>query len=384
MIEKKSNKFKIAIIVGTRPELIRLSRVIDVLSQNLGQVLIHTGQNYDFELNEIFFRDLKIKKPDYFLEVDTSSLGNTLGDTLIKVEKVLIKESPDAVLILGDTNSSISAIISKRMHIPIYHMEAGNRSFDFNVPEEINRRIVDHISDFNLVYTEHSRRHLIAEGIDHRRIYLTGSPMFEVLHYFSQYIDNSTILNELQLQPKKYFVVSIHREENVDNPTILKSILSIFELIIKKFKLPIIVSTHPRTRKRINQLENFTLGKSVKFLNPFGFFDYVALQKNAYCTISDSGTISEESSILGFPAITIRNSMERPEALDVGSVILTGFDKNIILQSIQMIVDQVCKNNERKHIPQEYQIRDTSYRVLNLIVGTAKLSNMWYGINQKH
>ena len=301
MVEKNLISFKIAIIVGTRPELIRLSRVIDVLSQNLDQVLIHTGQNYDFELNEIFFRDLKIKKPDYFLEVDTSSLGNILGDTLIKVEKVLIKESPDAVLILGDTNSSISAIISKRMHIPIYHMEAGNRSFDFNVPEEINRRIVDHISDFNLVYTEHSRRHLISEGIDHRRIYLTGSPMYEVLHYFSQDIDSSTILNELQLQPKKYFVVSIHREENVDNPTILKSILSIFELIIKKFKLPIIVSTHPRTRKRINQLKNFTLGKSVKYLNPFGFFDYVALQKNAYCTISDSGTISEESSILGFP-----------------------------------------------------------------------------------
>ncbi|MBI87030.1 MAG: UDP-N-acetylglucosamine 2-epimerase (non-hydrolyzing) [Candidatus Marinimicrobia bacterium] len=376
-------KFKIVTIVGTRPELIRLSRVIDVLDQNLNHVLVHTGQNYDYELNEIFFRELKIKKPDYFLNVDTSSLGTILGDTLIKAEKVLIKESPDAVLILGDTNSSISAIISKRMHIPIYHMEAGNRSFDFNVPEEINRRIIDHIADFNLVYTEHSRRHLIAEGIDHRRIYLTGSPMFEVLDYFSKNIDNSVILKELRLQPKKYFIVSMHREENVDNTKNLQSILSMLELLIKKYNLPIIVSTHPRTRKRINQLKNFKSDKNIKFLKPFGFFDYVTLQKYAYCTISDSGTISEESSILKFPAITIRNSMERPEVLDAGSIILTGFDKEIILQSIQIIVEQNRKDSIDKNVPQEYQIQDTSFRVLNLILGTAKLSNLWYGINKK-
>ena len=379
-MKKTKSDLKIMTIVGTRPEIIRLSRVISKLDSNLNHLLVHTGQNYDYELNEVFFKELEIPKPNYFLGVNTTSLGNVLGDTLIKIEPVLLKENPDAIIILGDTNSCIAGIMAKRLHIPIYHMEAGNRSFDLNVPEEINRRIIDHIADFNLAYTENSRRHLLSEGLHHQRIYLTGSPMNEVLRYYSDKIENSSILNILSLESRKFFVVSMHREENVDNPQILRAIISILNQLAAHFDLPIIVTTHPRSRKRMKAIKDLDIDKRISFLKPFGFLDYVKLQKNALCVISDSGTISEESSILGFPAITLRNSMERSEALDAGSIIITGFNTDIVMSSIRVVIDQHKENNHSRSFPTEYFITNTSKRVLNLILGTTMLSNKWAGV----
>lgn len=393
---------KIVTFLGTRPEIIRLSRVMPLLDQYTNHIIVHTGQNYDYELNEIFWKELELRKPDYFLDADTSSLGATIGDIFRKSEEVLKKEMPDAVLVLGDTNSCLAAYIAKRMHIPIYHMEAGNRCFDQNVPEETNRKIIDHIADFNLVYTEHARRHLLSEGLPHRRIYLTGSPMREVLDYYLPKINKSDILEKLNLEKNNYFVVSIHREENVDNQENLEQILETLNQIAESYQLPIIISTHPRTRKRIESLHPslithhsslltlhpspFTANSSpithhplLRFHKPFGFIDYVQLQKNAKCVISDSGTISEESAILNFPAITIRNSMERPEAIDTGTIILTGFDYKTIMNSIKVTIDEFV-NRKNKDIPDEYKISDTSWRVLKIIIGTAKLSNKWEGI----
>lgn len=393
---------KIVTFLGTRPEIIRLSRVMPLLDQYTNHIIVHTGQNYDYELNEIFWKELELRKPDYFLDADTSSLGATIGDIFRKSEEVLKKEMPDAVLVLGDTNSCLAAYIAKRMHIPIYHMEAGNRCFDQNVPEETNRKIIDHIADFNLVYTEHARRHLLSEGLPHRRIYLTGSPMREVLDYYLPKINKSDILEKLNLEKNNYFVVSIHREENVDNQENLEQILETLNQIAESYQLPIIISTHPRTRKRIESLHPslithhsslltlhpspFTANSSpithhplLRFHKPFGFIDYVQLQKNAKCVISDSGTISEESAILNFPAITIRNSMERPEAIDTGTIILTGFDHKTIMNSIEVTIDEFV-NRKNKDIPDEYKISDTSWRVLKIIIGTAKLSNKWEGI----
>ena len=375
------SKLKVITIVGTRPELIRLSRVIARLESSLEHILVHTGQNYDYELNEIFFKEMKISQPKYFLNIKTASLGQLIGEIIIKIEPILIKERPDAVLILGDTNSAISSIIVKRLKIPIYHMEAGNRSFDLNVPEEINRKIVDHIADFNLVYTENSRNHLLSEGLPHRRIYLTGSPMNEVLAYYKKEINNSNVLNRLSVEKNKFFIVSMHREENVDNKHNLRLIVKLLNHLAEKYNLPVIVSMHPRTNKNLNSLgKNLKLKNNVKFKKPFGFFDYVNLQKNALCVISDSGTICEESAIMGFPAITFRNSMERPEALDAGSIIITGFDIDIIMTSIDIIINQINDGHTEKSIPQDYLIKDTSRRVLNLIVGTSRLSNKWHGI----
>ena len=376
----KKSQLKVATIVGTRPEIIRLSSTIKLLDKHLDQVFIHTGQNYDYELNEIFFKDFNLRKPDYFLEVDTSTLGHVLGETLIKSEEVLKKEAPDAVLILGDTNSSIAGIIAKRLRIPIFHMEAGNRSFDMNVPEEINRKIIDHIADFNLVYTEHARRHLLSEGLPHRRIYLTGSPMKEVLNDNLKGIQSSAILQDLKLEKKKYFVVSVHREENVDNTENLQQIVGLLNYLADEYKIPVIVSTHPRTKNRLKELSDSASNPNIKFLKPFGFFDYVNLQMNALCTISDSGTISEESAILSFPAISLRQSMERPEAQDAGTIILTGFDKEVVSSSIRTVI---AEHNASKYtrIPSGYEIDNTSWRVLKLILGNAKLSNKWWGIN---
>jgi len=372
-------KLKVITIVGTRPEIIRLSRIMTLLDQYTNHIIAHTGQNYDYELNEIFFKDLELRKPDYFFNIDTSSLGSAVGDIIKKSEEVLRKEKPDALLVLGDTNSCLSAYMAKRMHIPIFHMEAGNRCFDFNVPEEINRRIIDHIADFNLVYSEHARRHLISEGLPHRRIYLTGSPMNEVLNYYLPKIKKSKILKELLLKPKFYFIVSVHREENVDNPENLKKILNVLKTLSNFYNYPIIVSTHPRTRKRVENLNKLKNDKNIKFHKPLGFIDYIFLQLNAACTISDSGTISEESAMLSFPAISLRESMERPEAQDAGSIILSGFDENIVLQSINAVINQV-KNFKRLDPPLEYKIDNTSWRVLNLILGNTKLSNIWNGI----
>lgn len=374
----KSN-LKVVTIVGTRPEIIRLSRVMAVLDKYLDHIIVHTGQNYDYELNEIFYQDLQIRKPDYFLNVDTSSLGITVSDIIKKTEDVLKKEKPNALLVLGDTNSCLSAYIAKRMHIPIFHMEAGNRCFDLNVPEEINRRIIDHIADYNLVYTEHARRHLISEGLPHRRIYLTGSPMYEVLMHYKNKIDGSSVLKKLKLEKKKYFVVSTHREENVDNAENLKKIINILNSLAKSYKCPVIVSTHPRTAKRIEKLKEIKIDKKIQFLKPFGFTDYISLQKNALCAISDSGTISEESAILNFPAISLRNSMERPEAQDVGSIILSGFETENVLNSIKIEINEYSQNLA-KQIPYEYAISNTSIRVLKLIQGLSKISNIWWGI----
>jgi len=377
-MNKKIKTIKVMTIVGTRPEIIRLSLIISLLDKYLNHIFVHTGQNYDYELNQIFFNDLKIRKPDYFLQINTSTVGNSYGDTLIKTEKVLLKEKPDAVLILGDTNSSIACIIAKRLKIPIFHMEAGNRCYDMNVPEEMNRIIIDHISDFNLVYTEHARRHLLTEGLPHRRIFLTGSPLQEVIHHYINYIDNSYILNKLKLLPNKYFLVSSHREENVDNTDNLKTIFYSINKLVNIYNVNAIVSTHPRTKIRLSKI-NLSLDPRIIFFKPFGFFEYICLQKNALCTISDSGSICEESAILNFPAVTIRNSMERPEALDSGSIILTGIDIENILSSVHLAIQEKqlsCKNS----IPIDYTIENTSWRVLKLILGTAKLSNKWSGI----
>lgn len=373
------NRLKIVTVVGTRPEIIRLSRTMSLLDKYINQVILHTGQNYDYELNEVFWNDLELRKPNHFLEIDTSSLGASVGDIMRKTETVLKSEKPDGLLVLGDTNSCLAAYMAKRMHIPVFHMEAGNRSFDFNVPEETNRRIIDHIADFNLVYTEHARRHLISEGLPHRRIYLTGSPMREVLDYYKPKIDQSNIRSQLHLETNKYFVVSTHREENVDNPENLKKILIVLQQLADKYQFPVIVSTHPRTKKRLEQLEEVNANNKIQFLKPFGFLDYVNLQMNALCTISDSGTISEESSILGFPAISLRQSMERPEAQDTGSIILTGFDPEVILNSISLSVNEKTER-KIKSVPEDYQIQDTSWRVVKLIMGNTRLSNLWRGI----
>jgi UDP-N-acetylglucosamine 2-epimerase (non-hydrolysing) len=389
---------KVLTIVGTRPEIIRLSRTMARLDEHLNQVIVHTGQNYDYELNEIFWNELELRKPDYFMNADTSSLGSTIGDILKKTEEILKLEKPDALLVLGDTNSCLSAYMAKRMHVPIFHMEAGNRSFDFNVPEEINRRVIDHISDFNLVYTEHARRHLISEGLPHRRIYLTGSPMREVLDYYKTKIDSSDILNQIssihhpasgiqhpassiQHPASPYFLVSTHREENVDNPSNLLKIVTLLNRLATDYGFPVIVSTHPRTRKRLESLPEFHPDERIHFLKPFGFLDFVHLQQHALCTLSDSGTISEESSMLSFPAISLRQSMERPEAQDAGTIILTGFDPQRVLDAVQLTINE-HKTHPYTQIAQDYTIANTSWRVLKLIMGNAGLSNRWHGIDE--
>lgn len=366
---------KVMTILGTRPELIRLSRVIARLDTTVDHVLVHTGQNYDFTLNDVFFHDLAIRKPDYLLGVDTSSLGRVLGEILIKTEEVLLKERPDAVLILGDTNSSIAAIIAKRLRIPVYHMEAGNRCFDENVPEETNRRLVDHVADFNLVYTEHARRNLLAEGLHPRRILLTGSPMREVLLHHLEQFKRSTILETLQMTPQGYILVSAHREENVDNPTRLGQLLDCLEATSQTFDLPILVSTHPRTRKRLDDLGRHVSG--VVFHKPMGFIDYVRLQQEAFCVLSDSGTISEESSILGFPAVTLRDSIERPEALDTGSIIMTGLDANDVVDAVEVVVRD---HTAGAVVPNDYAIANCSERAVRFILSTHRRHAQWAGL----
>ncbi|MBN8458962.1 MAG: UDP-N-acetylglucosamine 2-epimerase (non-hydrolyzing) [Verrucomicrobia bacterium] len=383
MTESKS-KLKIVTVVGTRPEIIRLSRTMALLDQHLNQVIVHTGQNYDYELNEIFWQELELRKPDYFLNVDVSTLGASVGDIIRKSEEVLRKERPDALLVLGDTNSCLSAYMAKRLHIPIFHMEAGNRCFDQNVPEETNRRIIDHLADFNLVYAEHARRHLISEGIPHRRIYLTGSPMKEVLDHYRPKIDKSTALQQLNLEPGGYFLISTHREENVDQPDNLERILAVLNRLAETYGLPVIVSTHPRTRKRVEALADYKPNSLIRFMKPFGFIDYVHLQRHAKCVVSDSGTISEESSILSFPAISLRQSMERPEAQDAGTIILSGFDSEVILQSIELVVREFEMRGPYPAIAADYSIDNTSWRVLKLIIGNARLSNIWAGVTNGH
>lgn len=378
-------RLKVTTVLGTRPEIIRLSRVMARLDAYTDHQIVHTGQNWDYELNELFFTDLGVRKPDHFLGVDTSSLGAVLGGILVGVEQVLKAQRPDALLVLGDTNSAIAAIMARRMKIPVYHMEAGNRSFDRNVPEETNRRLVDHISDFNLVYTEHARRHLLSEGMQHRRIYLTGSPMREVLDHYRNLIAKSDILTRLELSAGDYFIVSIHREENVDSKARLTMLVEALNRIAEQYRMPVIVSTHPRTRKRLDALSDATLNPLVRYLKPFGFHDYNHLQMHARCAVSDSGTIAEESSLLHFPAITPRDAIERPEAMDTGNIIVTGLDPDAILSGIEAAVAFHMEGSGSEAealptIPEDYQIANTSERVVKLILGTARLSNGWDGI----
>lgn len=376
-------RLKVMTILGTRPEIIRLSRVMARLDDFTDHVIVHTGQNWDYELNEVFFEDLGVRKPDHFLGTGGGTLGETLGKILSQSEKVLAEERPDAVVVLGDTNSAISAIMARRMKIPVYHMEAGNRSFDRNVPEETNRKLVDHISDFNLVYTEHARRHLLSEGIQHRRIYLTGSPMREVLDHYRERIEASDVLSRLELNDRGYFIVSLHREENVDSVERLSALVDALNQIAVQFDMPIIVSTHPRTRKRLDALSDLALDDRVQWMKPFGFHDYNKLQMRAFCAISDSGTIAEESSMLGFPAITPRDAIERPEGLDVGCLIMTGLNSNTILDGIAAITRGFADRNAASlthPVPADYCITNTSERVVNLVLGTARLSNSWDGI----
>lgn len=377
------NMLKVMTILGTRPEIIRLSRVMAMLDTYCDHKIVHTGQNWDYELNEVFFEDLGVRRPDYFLSTGGGSLGETLGKILIESEKVIRTEKPDAVLVLGDTNSAISAIMARRLKVPVYHMEAGNRSYDRNVPEETNRKLVDHISDFNLVYTEHARRHLLSEGIHHRRIVHTGSPMREVLEHYRSKIAGSDILSRLNLIAQGYFIVSLHREENVDNSTRLEALVTALNTLADKYQKPVIVSTHPRTRKRLDAMGKHALNKRVQWMKPFGFHDYNNLQMNAFCAISDSGTIAEEASILGFPAVTPRDAIERPEGLDVGCIIMTGLDSDTILHSVDTVTRMFAERTAKgiSHpVPADYCVSNTSERVVSLIIGTARLSNAWDGI----
>ena len=377
------NKLKVMTVVGTRPEIIRLSRVMARLDSHVDHRIVHTGQNWDYELNEVFFSDLGVRKPDNFLGVDTSSLGTVLGGILIETEKELKAHRPDALLVLGDTNSAISAIMARRLKIPIYHMEAGNRSYDRNVPEETNRKLVDHISDFNLVYTEHARRHLLSEGVHHRRIYLTGSPMREVLDHYRPMIEASDVLSRLSLEPGRYFIVSLHREENVDSKERLGQLVAALNTLAERYDYPVILSTHPRTRNRLEALDRRALDKRVRDLKPFGFHDYNHLQMNAFCAISDSGTIAEESSMLDFPAITPRDAIERPEAMDTGNIVVTGLDTDTITGAVELVTSIHAERRaagEHCPIPADYSITNTSERVIKLIAGTARLSNGWDGI----
>jgi UDP-N-acetylglucosamine 2-epimerase (non-hydrolysing) len=369
----------IVTVVGTRPEIIRLARVIPRLDEVMTQVLVHTGQNHDPQLSEVFFRELAIRGPDRYLEIDTSSLGAMLGDTLRGIEKVLLEVKPDAFLVLGDTNSAIAGLMAKRMQIPVYHMEAGNRSFDENVPEETNRRFIDHIADFNLPYTENARRNLLAEGLSPRRISLSGSPMREVLDFYREAIDTSDILSRLGLTPQEYFVVSAHRQENVDAPSRLKDLLDSLRGVHETWGHPVLVSTHPRTRKQLQAIAGFDSIPGVQFHDPFGFLDYCKLQMNAACVLSDSGTISEESTILGVPAITIRDSMERPEALDSGAIVMTGLRRDEVLLGIE---EARSGYRTPRAIPAGYEVDDTSRRVVRFILSTISRHHAWAGIRR--
>ena len=359
---------KIMTIVGTRPEIIKLSRVISILDKHLDHILVHTGQNYDYELNGIFFDEMGIRKPDYFLEAVGSNLAHTIGNVIIKADDVFEKEKPDALLLLGDTNSCLAAIAAKRRKIPIFHMEAGNRSFDLRVPEEINRKIVDHISDINMTYTEHARRYLINEGLHAETIIKTGSPMKEVLNFYSDKIETSDVLARLQLQKNGYFLVSAHREENLDNESNFNHLLQSLHAIDQRYNKPVIVSTHPRTRKKLENENLAAIDRRIQFLKPLGFFDYIKLQTNAACVISDSGTITEESSILNFPAVTIRQAHERPEGMDEGTLIMCGLEEENVLRSIDIVITQFADQTSSLRIISDYDVDNVSSKVLRIIL----------------
>ncbi len=361
-------KLKVMTIVGTRPELIKLSAVIVELDKQVDHVFVHTGQNYDYELNEIFFKDLGLRKPDHFLEAAGQSAAETIGKVIIEVDKVLEKVQPEALLLLGDTNSCLAVIPAKRRKIPIFHMEAGNRCFDQRVPEELNRKIVDHLSDINMPYTDHARRYLLAEGLPAETIIKTGSPMAEIFSIHQNAIDTSDVLSRLELEARNFFVVSAHREENVDTQENLEAILDSLNAICEQYNFPIIVSTHPRTRKRLDELAGTVkINPLIQFIKPLGFFDYVRLQKDAYCTVSDSGTITEESNILNFPAVTIRQAHERPEGMDEAAVIMCGLKRDRVLQAIEVAADQWSASRTFDLVA-DYAPENVSKKVLRIIL----------------
>ena len=367
MPKNANTKLKVMTIVGTRPELIRLSRIIPKLDQYCDHTLVHTGQNYDYELNQIFFEELGIRKPDIFLEAAGETAAQTIGQVIAASDIALEKIKPEALLLLGDTNSALSAISAKRRKIPIFHMEAGNRCFDFRVPEEINRRLVDHISDINLPYTAIARDYLIAEGIAPDQIIKTGSPLREVLDFYAPQIESSKILNTLGLNKEQYFVVSAHREENVDSPQNLRSLVDLLNSVASQFQLPIIVSTHPRTQARLDVLA-LTVNPLIKLMKPFGFFDYVALQKNARCVLSDSGTITEESSILNFPALNIRQAQERPEGFEEGAVMMVGMNLERIITGLNILQSQARDSQRQLKMVTDYAIDNVSDKVIRIIL----------------
>lgn len=356
---------KVMTIVGTRPEIIRLSRVMCRLDELFDHKIVHTGQNYDFELNQIFFDQLNIRKPDYFLGAAAATAASTIARGIERVDEVLATECPDSVLVLGDTNSCLSVVAAKKRHIPIFHMEAGNRCFDSRVPEEVNRKIVDHTSDINLAYTEHARRNLLAEGLPADQIFITGSPMAEIINHHQHGINNSDVLRKLSLTKNEYLVASFHREENVDEKVRLQQIVESLNSIATSFKLPIVLSTHPRTKKRLADLGS-QLHPLIQEMKPFGFFDYVRLQKDSFCTISDSGTITEEAAIVGFPAITARDTHERPEGMDAGVLVMTGIDANTMIDGIN-IARNYFDSHSLRNTPSSYQDLDVSWRVAKLI-----------------
>lgn len=367
------SKLKLMTIIGTRPEIIRLSAVIKKADQYFDHVLVHTGQNWDFTLNEVFFRDLGLREPDHFLGATGENLGETMGNIIAKSYEVLASERPDALLVLGDTNSALSAIGAKRLKVPIFHMEAGNRCWDWNVSEMINRKIVDHISDINLPYTEHSRRYLLNEGIDGKTIFVTGSPMTEVLRDHQREIDASKVLDELGLEPNGYILVSAHREENIDNESNFFSLMNSINAIAERYDMPVIYSTHPRSQKFIDQRE-FEFDPRVRNLKPFGFMDYNKLQQQAYCVLSDSGTLSEESAILGFAGVLIRTSTERPEVLDKGTVVIGGIEEQTIEQGIELAVT-MRDNQEERAMPLDYLDTNVSVKVCKIVQSYTDIVN---------
>lgn len=357
--------FKVLTIVGTRPEIIKLSRIIDELKKKLDHVLVHTGQNYDYELNEIFFNDLGVPKPDYFLNAAGASAAETIGNIISSIDEILATVNPDAILLYGDTNSCLSVISAKRRKIPIFHMEAGNRCFDQRVPEELNRKIVDHLSDINMVHCEHSRRYLIAEGLRPETIIKTGSPMKEVLSYYESQINSSDVLERLSLTKSEFFIVSAHREENIESDINFRNLLETLNSIAKKYNKRVIVSTHPRTRKRLEEIKGREFDDRVEFLKPLGFFDYNKLQKEAYCVVSDSGTITEESCFLKFPGVMIRQAHERPEGMDAGTVIMAGLESQRVCDSIDIITSQY--NNFKPDEITDYKPSLVSQHVVKII-----------------
>jgi len=361
------NPIKVLTVVGTRPEVIRLSRVIPLLDQHTRHVLVHTGQNYDYELNQIFFDELGIRKPDHILNSAASTPAETIGNVIAKMDPILVAEKPNALLVLGDTNSCLAVITAKRRQIPVFHMEAGNRCFDQRVPEEINRKIVDHLSDMNLTYSRHAREYLLKEGFPLDRVIKLGSPMFEVLTHYLPKIEGSNVLDRLGLQEGKYFVVSVHREENVDSDSQMKALVKVVNQVAGHYQQRVVVSTHPRTRKRVEEI-GLQFHKLVEFHKPFGFFDYVFLQRRAKAVLSDSGTITEESSILNFPAINIREAHERPEGMEEGAVMLVGLNHERVLQALKILETQPRGSERLLSLVPDYDVPNVSEKVLRIIM----------------